>query len=316
MKEFKISINDSGQRLDKFILKATVDLPDSLMRKYIRIKRIKVNNAKSTNNYRLMEGDTVQCYINDEFFEHTVKTFSSEYNKLNIVFEDDNIILVNKPAGLLSHNEDGDETNTLIHHIRSYLYNTGAYNPENENSFIPSLCNRIDRNTSGIVIAAKTANALRVMNEKIRDREITKKYLCIAVSRNMDKGGKIQNFILKDTKENRVYIHKNPVRGAKTAITLYNIIDKMGELNLVECELVTGRTHQIRVHLSSIDAPLLGDSKYGLNAINRKYKEKYQLLCSYKLKFDFTTDAGELNYLKNKEFTLEKIPFRDKYFSK
>lgn len=316
MKEFKISINDSGQRLDKFITKSIPNLPDSLMRKYIRIKRIKVNNAKSTNNYRLLCGDTVQCYINDEFFEHTVKTFSSEYNPLNIVFEDENIILVNKPAGLLSHNEDGDETNTLIYDIRSYLYNTGAYNPETENSFIPSLCNRIDRNTSGIVIAAKTASALRILNEKIRDREITKKYLCVAVAENIPQSGKIQNFLLKDTKENRVYIHQNPVRGARTAITLYNVIDKIGELNLVECELITGRTHQIRVHLASLDAPLLGDSKYGLNAINRKYKEKYQLLCSYKLKFDFPTDAGDLNYLKGREFTLENIDFRDKYFSR
>lgn len=315
MKEFKISINDSGQRLDKFITKSIPNLPDSLMRKYIRIKRVKVNNAKAPANYRLLVGDIVQCYINDEFFEHTVKTFSSAYNKPNIVFEDDNILLVNKPAGLLSHNEDGDETNTLIYDIRSYLYQTGAYNPETENSFIPSLCNRIDRNTSGIVIAAKTASALRILNEKIRDREITKKYLCVAVAGNMDRSGKIENFLLKDTKENRVYVHKNPVRGARTAITIYDVIDTRGELNLVECELITGRTHQIRAHLSSVDAPLLGDSKYGLNTINRKYKEKYQLLCSYKLKFDFITDAGELNYLKNREFTLEDIPFKDKYFS-
>lgn len=316
MKEFKISINDSGQRLDKFIVKSIPNLPDSLMRKYIRIKRIKVNNSKALANYKLIVGDMVQCYINDEFFEKTIKTFSAEYNLPNIVFEDDNIILVNKPEGLLSHNEDGDDTNTLIGNVRAYLYNTGAYNPETENSFIPSLCNRIDRNTSGIVIAAKTANALRIINEKIRDREITKKYLCIAVSENMDKTGKIQNFILKDVKENRVYISKTPVRGAKTAITLYKVIEKRGRLNLVECELITGRTHQIRAHLSSVGAPILGDSKYGINSINREYKEKYQTLCSYKVKFNFTTDAGELNYLQDMEFTLENIPFKDKYFIK
>ena len=188
MRELIISKNDAGQRLDKFITKA-LDLPMSLLYKSIRLKKIKVNRKRAEASQKLIEGDTIQCFLADEFFEKGKKHGFSETSQLseeslkrinaslNIVYEDENILLVNKPQGLSVHEDETSKSNTLISYIHSYLYNKGEYNPENEQSFAPALCNRIDRNTGGIVIAAKTAAALRIMNEKIKTREIEKFYL-------------------------------------------------------------------------------------------------------------------------------------------
>ena len=188
------------------------------------------------------------------------------------------------------------------------------WNPKWENAFAPALCNRIDRNTGGIVIAAKNAETLRIINEKIRAHELEKSYLCITVGRPKQPEGKIEGFLLKKEAKKEVRFFHKPVPGGKTAVTLYRTLESRGGLSLVECRLLTGRTHQIRVSMAEIGCPLLGDGKYGKGDVNRRYHETRQALYSYKLRFDFPTDAGLLNYLKGQEFTVENVPFREKYF--
>lgn len=314
MKQFIIAKNDSGQRLNKFLEKAVPLLPGGLMHKYIRLKRIKINGKRTDFAYRLQEGDVLQLYINDEFFIKPKKkkqqpAYLSVKPNLSVIYEDAHILLVNKPAGLVVHEDDSGTEDTLIARIQAYLYQYGRWNPKDAASFTPSLCNRIDRGTSGIVIAAKTAEALRVMNQKIRDREIHKSYLCVTCGHVRPKEGRIQNYILRHEDEHRVSVHDHPVSGGRTAITQYRVLRETPELSLVECDLITGRTHQLRAQFAHMGRPLLGDSKYGTNDINRKYHRKSQALCSYKLRFDFTTDAGALTYLNGKTFSVPHVEF-------
>lgn len=311
MKQFTITKNDSGQRLNKFLEKAVPKLSGGMMHKYIRIKRIKINGKRTDFAYRLQEGDVLQLYLNDEYFERVEedKAYLKANPDISVIYEDEHILLVNKPAGLVVHADDNGTEDTLIARIQSYLYHYGRWNPKDAASFVPSLCNRIDRGTSGIVIAAKTAEALRVMNQKIRDRELHKSYLCVTCGHVRPKQGRIQNYILRHEKEHRVTVHDRPVPGGRTAITQYRVLKETPELSLVECDLITGRTHQLRAHFAHMGKPLLGDSKYGKNEFNRKYHRKTQALCSHKLRFDFTTDAGALNYLNGKTFTVPHVEF-------
>ena len=310
MKKVTINKNDSGQRLDKFLFKFFPSIPASMVYKGIRKKRIKVNGKKSEIGYMLCEGDILELYINDEFFEKKQEEF--DFRTLTpdfkIVYEDENIILADKGVGVSVHDDETETKNTLINQIKAYLYQKGEYDPEMENSFVPALCNRIDRNTSGIVIGAKNAMALRVMNEKIRDREIRKFYLCLVKGHMKEKEKTLKTYIVKNENQNRVYCHSSPVEGGKTAITKYKVI-KEGELtSLLEVELLTGRTHQIRAHLASVGHPLAGDGKYGTNEFNKKINMKYQALCSYKLNFDFRSPC-ELDYLKGKTFQVDSVEF-------
>ena len=317
MREFTIGKNDAGQRLDRFVAKNLPLLPPALLQKYIRLKRIKVNGKGSKRDVRLETGDILQLYINDEFFDkpNEENLFLTVFKpQLNIVYEDDNLLLVDKRPGLSVHADETEKVNTLINHIQAYLYQKREWNPKWENAFAPALCNRIDRNTGGIVIAAKNAEALRIINEKIRAHELEKSYLCITVGRPKRPEGKIEGFLLKDEAKKEVRFFHKPVPGGKTAVTLYKTLESRNGLSLVECRLLTGRTHQIRVSMAEIGCPLLGDGKYGKGNVNRRYHETRQALYSYKLRFDFPTDAGTLNYLKDKEFTVENIPFREKYF--
>ena len=318
MREITIQKNDAGQRLDRFVAKALPLLPPALMQKYIRLKRIKVNGKGSQRDVRLAEGDILQLYINDEFFDQPTEEnrFLSIFKpQLDIVYEDDNLLLVNKRPGLVVHADETEKVNTLVNHIQAYLYQKKEWNPKWENSFAPALCNRIDRNTGGIVIAAKNAEALRIINDKIRDHELRKSYLCVTIGRPKPAEGKVEGFLLKDEKKKEVSFYRRPVSGGKKAITFYKTLETRGQLSLVECELLTGRTHQIRVSMAELGHPLLGDGKYGNGQINRKYGETRQALYSYRLAFDFTTDAGALEYLRGKVFTVSDIPFQKKYFS-
>ncbi len=316
MKEFTIGQNDAGQRLDRFLAKAVPLLPASLAQKYIRIKRIKLNGGRAERDTRLQTGDVLQLYINDEFFDKprednaflTVAT-----PKLNIVYEDDHILLVDKRPGLAVHPHDGAEYGrTLIDHIQAYLYQKKEWRPREENSFTPALCNRIDRNTGGIVIAAKTAEALRVMNQKIKDRELDKRYLAIVEGTPKPREGSLKGYLFKDEKKNRVFVTDKMQPGAKTCQTNYKVLTSQNGLSLVECELITGRTHQIRAQFAHAGHPLLGDGKYG--KLNKNFDRNYQALYSYKLTFTFTTDAGELDYLNGKSYQVEKVDFVQEYF--
>lgn len=318
MRELIVGKNDAGQRLDRFVSKALPLLPPALLQKYIRIKRIKCNGARCQRDQRLRAGDVLQLYVNDEFFDapREDNLFLTLFQpKLTILYEDEHILLLDKRPGVVVHADETEKVNTLINYVQAYLYQKRAWNPRWENAFTPALCNRIDRNTGGIVIAAKTAEALRIMNDKIRDREITKKYLCITLGRPRPAEGKIECFLLKDKEKNQVKVYDRPVPGGRTAVTLYRTIETRGELSLVEAELLTGRTHQIRASFAHIGCPLLGDGKYGRGDINRRYNETRQALYSYYLRFDFPTGAGALEYLKGREFQVEEVPFAAKYFA-
>ena len=318
MKELSIRENDAGQRLDRFVGKAVPLLPDSLLQKYIRLKRIKLNGKGAKRDARLCVGDTVQLYINDEFFEAPREDnawLKVGTPRLDIVYEDENILLADKKPGVLCHSAGKWDYNTLIANIQAHAVQTGAWMPKDENSFAPALCNRIDRNTGGIVIAAKNAEALRILNEKIRDREIDKRYLCVVRGRPKPPEGRLEGYLFKDAKKNQVYVRERPEPGAKTAVTRYRLLQSANGLSLVECTLLTGRTHQIRAQMAHAGWPLLGDGKYGSERENRRFDETAgQALYSYRLRFDFPADAGILNYLRGREFTVEHIGFVDKYF--
>lgn len=309
MKEFQIKRNDAGQRLDKFLTKAVKGLPTSLMYKYIRTKKIKVNRARTEQKYVLCEGDIVQLFIKDEFFdspERDDSALASIKPKLTIVYEDENIILCNKRPGVLVHEDDEGKDNTLIMHIKAYLYQKGEYDPDSEQSFAPALCNRIDRNTGGIVIGAKNAEALRVMNEKIKNDEISKFYYCVVHGKMPKRADTLTGFLLKDSDKNQVKIFDKQVKGSKNIITKYKVVAEKNGMSLLEIELVTGRTHQIRAHMSYIGHPLVGDGKYGINKDDRAKGYKYQALYAYRLRFDFDDDTGALGYLRGKEVKLSR----------
>ena len=317
MKEFTIGRNDAGQRLDRFTGKTVPLLPESLLQKYIRLKRIKVNHKGAKRDTRLLAGDVVQMYINDEFFEKP-----AEHNahlkiatpRLSVVYEDENILLADKKPGVLCHSAGDWSWDTLIANIQAYLRQKGEWDPKAENSFAPALCNRIDRNTGGIVIAAKNAEALRILNEKIKSREIEKYYLCTVHGKPRPAEGRLEGYLFKDAVKNQVYVKRTGEPGAKTAVTEYRTLKTKGALSLVECRLLTGRTHQIRAQMADAGWPLLGDGKYGKERVNRSYGEKGQALYSYKLEFAFPTDAGMLEYLRGKTFQVTDIPFVEKYF--
>ena len=317
MKELRIGQNDAGQRLDRFVGKAVPLLPDTLLQKYIRLKRIKRNGKGAKRDTRLAAGDVLQLYINDEFFEKPREENSYlkvGTPKLNIVYEDENILLLDKKPGVLCHSAGVWDYNTLIANVQAYMAQKGEWRPKEENAFAPALCNRIDRNTGGIVIAAKNAEALRILNDKIRDREIEKYYLCAVQGRPRPPAGRLENYLFKDAKKNQVFVKNRPEPGAKTAVTEYRLLKSKGKLSLVECRLLTGRTHQIRAQMAHAGWPLLGDGKYGSERFNKDFGEKGQALYSYRLEFTFPTDAGILNYLRGRQFRVQQVDFAEKYF--
>lgn len=279
------------------------------MYKFIRTKKIKVNGKRTVQNYFLEEGDEIQLYIKDEFFgspEADTSALTRIKPKLDIVYEDENIMLLNKRPGVLVHEDSDARDNTLIMHVKAYLISKGEYDPESEHSFAPALCNRIDRNTGGIVIAAKNAEALRVMNEKIRENQIDKYYLCLVHGRLAKKQDTMRAWLKKDSAANMVSVRDRKFEGSKEIITAYRVLEERGAVSLVEVELITGRTHQIRAHMAHIGHPLVGDGKYGINREEKRHGYKYQALYSYKLRFSEGDGENVLSYLSGKTFSIPK----------
>lgn len=316
MRILTVGKNDAGQRLDKFLTKAVRGLPTSLMYKFIRTKKIKVNRSRTEQKYILQEGDEIQLFIRDEFFDSPEKdngALSRIAPKLSIVYEDENIMLLNKRPGVLVHEDTEGADNTLIMHVKAYLYQNGEYDPNEEQSFAPALCNRIDRNTGGIVIAAKNAEALRVMNEKIKNNELSKFYLCAVHGTPKSDKAELTGYLKKNSADNMVEIRERYFSGSKEIITRYKTLAKNKDSSLLEVELVTGRTHQIRAHMAFVGNPLLGDGKYGINRDEKRRGYKYQALYAYRLVFDKTGKDNVLSYLEGREFSIDK---KDVWFLK
>lgn len=307
MRILKIGPNDGGQRIDKFLTKAVKGLPQSLLYKFLRTKKIKLNRKRAEPSDMLNAGDEIQLFIKDEFFDTPDRDDSALETvkpKLDIVFENKDIILLNKRPGVVVHEDDEGKDNTLVMHLKAYLYQKGEYNPAKEQSFAPALCNRIDRNTGGIVIAAKSAEALRDMNEHIRNGDISKYYLCAAHGIPKKKEDKLTAYLKKDEKNNTVDISDFQKPGYREIITGYRTLAVRDGDSLLEIRLYTGRTHQIRAHMSHIGLPLLGEGKYGINREDKKRGYRHQALYSYKLRFDFERSGSVLDSVAGREFSL------------
>ncbi len=307
--------NDAGQRLDKFLTKTYRHLPMPLLYKAIRKKDIRLNGKRCDSADRLTAGDVISLFLPDDVLEITAPAydFLRASRQLDIVYEDDHVLLLNKKVGLLVHPDNKEFGDTLIARVQRYLYEKGVYDPANEQSFAPALVNRIDRNTAGIVIAAKTAAALRILNDKLKNREIEKYYLCIVHGRMPRQEDTLEGYLEKNEAQNRVYVSDTARQGARTIRTRYRVLEERDGLSLLEIHLLTGRTHQIRAHMASIGHPLLGDGKYGTNAINKGTGFDKQALCSYRLRFAFTSPAEELEYLNGREFTLPQVWFATQF---
>lgn len=309
MTEITITKNDAGQRADRFLAKAYPNLTPPLVCKLMRKKRIKLNGARTEPNVKLREGDVLRFYLGEELLSREAAKRANDFREvppdIGVIYEDENILLVNKPVGIPVHEDNDNTADTLINRILCYLWKKGEFDPENERSFTPALCNRIDRNTCGIVIAAKNAESLRVLNQKLRDRELVKLYLCAVSGVPERREATLTAYLKKLPEENRVVVSDRKTPDNLTIKTRYKVLETRGEppASLVEVDLLTGRTHQIRAHFAHIGHPLLGDGKYGDNRLNKRLGLKYQALCSHKLIFRFTTDAGCLEYLNGKEFS-------------
>ena len=316
MKRFIINSNDAGQRLDKFVLKAAKGIGVSLMYKYIRKKSIKVNGKKAEISYKLSEGDIVEMYINDEFFMEKSNDFKEiSYNPdLTIIYEDENILLVDKKAGVIVHSSEKETRDTLINHVLLYLYKKGEYLPDKESSFTPSLCNRLDKNTGGIVIVAKNAKAQRELYEIIRQRKIKKKYLTMVFGVPKKQTDTLYGYLEKNIGTNTVTVSDKPFGNAKNIITKYSVLDTQKNISLLEVELITGRTHQIRAHLAHIGHAVVGDCKYGRLRNNKELPYRHQTLYSYSLEFDVDRD-NMMSYLNGREFKVENVYFLDFFYN-
>jgi len=302
MHTFTIGANDAGQRADKFLLKACPNLPKSLLYKTFRKKDVKCNGKRIPAETFLAEGDTVQVYLPDEFFVSAKKTVSETHlPKPEIIYEDANILLMKKPVNLPVHADDKGSSDTLQGRFLQYLAQSGTYDPAQEQSFTPALCNRLDRNTEGFVIGAKTAAALRCVNEMIRENHVVKQYFCITAGIPPKQHDTVHAYHRREEGK-KAEIVQTPRAGFREICTEYEILQKHDDLALLLVTLHTGRTHQIRAQTAALGCPVLGDNRYGDRRANQKYGESHQLLAACRLHFDVPHEGHLLSALYGRIF--------------
>lgn len=305
MREFLIGQKDDGRRIEKWLMDAAPGLTAGLMRKYLRLKRIKHNGRPASDGARLKAGDSLQLYLSDELFEERPREnrlLAGFRHRVDVAYEDENILVVEKRPGLRVHPDDEEKVDTLVTHVQAYLYQKGAW----DEGFAPALCNRIDRFTGGLVIAAKNRDALLAMTRLIRAHEVRRFYLCAVAGKMPRQEGALKGHLLKEGKRVRVLGESAP--GAQCAETLYQVLSYANGVSILECELITGRTHQIRAQFAAAGHPLIGDNQYGDPAVNRKYPARFQQLYAYRLTFAFQSDAGVLSYLNGESVRAKAIP--------
>ena len=314
MKEFTINTNDSGQRIDKFLSKAMPELPKSMMYRLFRRKDIKLNGKRCEISAILSEGDTVRVYVKDDVSAVKTKdmTFKQASDELRIVYEDDNILVVFKPIGVDSHSNSTSSADTLIDRVKKYLWKKGEFIPEEERTFAPALCSRLDRNTAGLITAAKNAAALREINSAIQSGALHKIYRCVTVSAPPERESAATAYHRKDDDRNIVRISDTPAEGFREIRTGWRTVAEKNGLYLLEVTLYTGRTHQIRAHLAHLGAPLLGDGKYGDIRANKRYGVFRQQLCAYALEFSLP-ESSSLAYLNSKRITAPPPDFEQRF---
>lgn len=314
MKSFTAGPNESGVRLSRFVQTVTTGLPNSLLYKSFRNKRIKVNGKKADADYRIQEGDLLELYINDEFFKPSAGSVKSSVSRkqpsVQIIYEDANIAVLYKPAHLLCHSDRTGDAN-LVDSFIQYLTEKGEFDANAEHTFSPSICNRLDRGTEGLVVAAKNYAALRDMNEIIRNDLVRKEYLTITFG--MPPKGTHHAWLKHNESTNKVTVKETPADGYKEIITEVIPEKVIGPFTLCRIGLITGRTHQIRAHLSFLGAPVLGDIKYGNRKWNEKTGFKTQALCAVSLTFQELDASSSLHYLSGKQIHLKNPRIIEKF---
>ena len=306
MKEFIINENEAGQRFDKYLGKLLREAPKSFFYKMLRKKNITLNGGRATGNEKLSTGDHVKLFLSDETFGKFAgvqETVARAHQKLDIVYEDDNILLINKPVGMLSQPAD-DKEPSLVEYLTGYLLESGAVTEASLHTFRPSVCNRLDRNTSGLVAAGKSLAGLQELSSLFHDRSLHKFYRCL-VNGVIKNEKYIKGYLHKDEKCNKVTVQETETSGALPIETRYRPLEDNGTVTLLEVELITGRTHQIRAHLASEGHPVAGDQKYGDKKANQYFRDRYQL--KYQLlhsrRIVFPKDCGRLKALEGRTVT-------------
>lgn len=308
MREIRVGKNDSNQRLDRFLKKYMDEAGTGFIYKMLRKKNIKVNESKASPEMMIFEGDTIQLYLSDETIDKFIGTKEVRKSKLapRIIYEDENLVLVNKPAGILSHGAGEEFEENIVDSLVTYLIQKGDYIPRIEKTFSPSICNRLDRNTSGVIIGAKNSEALRLVNKAIKEGSVRKYYKTI-VKGTIKEDFEHKGFLIKDEDRNLVDISDKQGERSKDVYTKFRVIMSKGGYSLLEVELITGRTHQIRSTLQTMGYPVIGDRKYGNSVVNDEFRKKYglqnQWLHGYRIVLNGLEE--KLDYLNSREFIAE-----------